>query len=233
MQKSLTPRFLTIGVILAWAVYALLPTWEYQQMTEEEKEELRTLGELEKTESRIIRQGLDLKGGMYIVLEADIPLLVSNLASMKDDRLNKIIDDSKEKSIKQNQDFISVFDTEVRNDGIKLSRYYHEYGASLDEIITSLNEEADDAINRVLEILQNRVDQFGVSEPTIQKQGKHRIVVELAGIQDSDRARALLQSTALLEFYLVKNVSVTNEAVSYTHLRGPRDDELSRMPSSA
>ena len=75
MQKSLTPRFLTIGVILAWAVYALLPTWEYQQMTEEEKEELRTLGELEKTESRIIRQGLDLKGGMYIVLEADIPLL--------------------------------------------------------------------------------------------------------------------------------------------------------------
>ena len=177
MQKSLTPRFLTIGVILAWAVYALLPTWEYQQMTEEEKEELRTLGELEKTESRIIRQGLDLKGGMYIVLEADIPLLVSNLASMKDDRLNKIIDDSKEKSIKQNQDFISVFDTEVRNDGIKLSRYYHEYGASLDQIITSLNEEADDAINRVLEILQNRVDQFGVSEPTIQKQGKHRMVI--------------------------------------------------------
>ena len=183
-------------------------------MTEEEKEELRTLGELEKTESRIIRQGLDLKGGMYIVLEADIPLLVSNLASMKDDRLNKIIDDSKEKSIKQNQDFISVFDTEVRNDGIKLSRYYYEYGASLDQIITSLNEEADDAINRVLEILQNRVDQFGVSEPTIQKQGKHRIVVELAGIQDSDRARALLQSTALLEFYLVKNVSVTNEVIA-------------------
>ena len=118
------------------------------------------------------------------------------------------------KSIQQNQDFISVFDKEVRNDGIKLSRYFHEYGASLDQIITSLNEEADDAINRVLEILQNRVDQFGVSEPTIQKQGKHRIVVELAGIQDSDRARALLQSTALLEFYLVKNVSVTNEVIS-------------------
>ena len=148
------------------------------------------------------------------MLEADIPLLINNLASMKDDRLNKIIDDSKEKSIKQNQDFISVFDTEVRNDGIKLSRYYHEYGASLDQIITSLNEEADDAINRVLEILQNRVEQFGVAEPTIQKQGKHRIVVERAGIQDADRARALLQSTSLLEFYLVKNVSVTNEVIA-------------------
>ena len=85
-------------------------------------------------------------------------------------------------------------------DGIKLSRYYFELGSTLDQILISLEEEAEDAINRVLEILQNRVDQFGVSEPTIQKQGKHRIVVELAGIQDSKRARDLLQSTALLEF---------------------------------
>ena len=214
MQKSLTPRYLIIGLILIWAVYALLPTWEYENMSEEKKEELRTLGELEKTESRIIRQGLDLKGGMYIVLEADIPLLVSNLASMKDDRLEKLIDSAREQSLSENQDFISIFEQQVKTDGLKLSRYYHEYGASLDEIITSLNGEADDAINRVLEILQNRVDQFGVSEPTIQKQGKHRIVVELAGIQDSERARALLQSTALLEFYLVKNVAVTNEVIS-------------------
>ena len=159
MQKSLTPRFLIIVVILAWAVYALLPTWEYQQITEEEKEELRTLGELEKTESRIIRQGLDLKGGMYIVREADIPLLINNLASMKDDRLNKIIDDSKEKSIQENQDFISEFETEVRNDGIKLSRYYHEYGASLDQIITSLNEEADDAIIKIGKFCRNLLNE--------------------------------------------------------------------------
>ena len=225
MQKSLTPRFLIIGLILIWAVYALLPTWEYENMSEDRKEELRTLGELEKTESRIIRQGLDLKGGMYIVLEADIPLLVSNLASMKDDRLEKLIDNAKEQSVSMNQDFISIFEQSVKADGIKLSRYYYEYGASLDEIITSLNSEADDAINRVLEILQNRVDQFGVSEPTIQKQGKHRIVVELAGIQDSERARALLQSTALLEFYLVKNVAVTNEVIAQLDnvLKGDKD----------
>ena len=225
MQKSLTPRFLIIGLILIWAVYALLPTWEYENMSEDRKEELRTLGELEKTESRIIRQGLDLKGGMYIVLEADIPLLVSNLASMKDDRLEKLINNAKEQSISTSQDFISIFEQSVKEDGIKLSRYYYEYGASLDEIITSLNSEADDAINRVLEILQNRVDQFGVSEPTIQKQGKHRIVVELAGIQDSERARALLQSTALLEFYLVKNVAVTNEVIAQLDnvLKGDKD----------
>ena len=69
-------------------------------------------------------------------------------------------------------------------------------------------------LDRVLEILQNRIDQFGVSEPTIQKQGKQRIVIELAGIQDSERARALLQSTALLEFYLVKNPTLTNEIIT-------------------
>ena len=214
MQHSLTPRYLIIGVILAWAIYALLPTWQYQNMTEDKKEELRTAGELERVESRIIRQGLDLKGGMYIVLEADIPALMGNLASLKDDRLETIIEGAQKKSTNPDVDFFTAFEEDVKTDGIKLSRYYHEYGASLDDIITALKDEADDAINRVLEILQNRVDQFGVSEPTIQKQGKHRIVVELAGIQDSERARSLLQSTALLEFYLVKNIAVTNEIIA-------------------
>ena len=76
-----------------------------------------------------------------------------------------------------------------------------------------MKEESDDAINRVLEILQNRVDQFGVSEPTIQKQGNDRVIIELAGIQDSERARGLLQSTALLELMIVKNVESTNAII--------------------
>ena len=214
MQNNLTPRYIIIAVILGWAIWSLWPTYQYQSMSEERKEELRVSGELEQVESRIIRQGLDLKGGMYIVLEADIPKLVENLAPIKDERLEAIIADAKEQSNDPSKDFFTVFEGNVKEDGIKLSRYYHEYGASLEDIMTALKDEADDAINRVLEILQNRVDQFGVSEPTIQKQGKHRIVVELAGIQDSERARALLQSTALLEFYLVKNVAVTNEIIA-------------------
>ena len=154
-----------IAVILAWAVYALLPTWEYENMSEEKKEELRTSGELEKTESRIIRQGLDLKGGMYIVLEADIPTLVSNLASMNDDRLENLIQNSKDQSIDPNQEFFRVFEENVKTDGIKLSRYYHEYGASLDKIMTALENEADDAINRVLEILQNHLNAINLYWP--------------------------------------------------------------------
>ena len=225
MEKNLTPRYLVIGLILIWAIYTLLPTWQYQKMTENQKEELRASGQLERFETKIIKQGLDLKGGMYIVLEADIPTLLTNLATLDDERLKTIINKAGEESRNPDIDFFTAFENNVKSDGIKLSRYYHEYGSSLDEILLSLKDEADDAINRVLEILQNRVDQFGVSEPTIQKQGKHRIVVELAGIQDSDRARALLQSTALLEFYLVKNISVTNEMIAQLDklLKGDKD----------
>ena len=158
MQSNSTPRFLIIGVILAWAIYSLLPTWQFQNLSADEKEELRTTGDLEQIESRIIRQGLDLKGGMYIVLEADIPTLMENLADMKDERLIGILKSAKEKSTLPDLDFFTVFEQEVKIDGIKLSRYYHQYGASLNDIIISLKEEADDAINRVLEILQNLVD---------------------------------------------------------------------------
>tara|TARA_B100000989_G_scaffold144988_1_gene108007 strand:- start:407 stop:2296 length:1890 start_codon:yes stop_codon:yes gene_type:complete len=214
MTKNLTPRYLIIALILFWAVSSLLPTWKYQQLSENQKEEMKIDGELEDLESKVIRQGLDLKGGMYIVLEADIPALISNLASFKDERLLKVIEKTKEQSSDPNLDVFTIFKNEIINEDIKLSRYYHEYGASIEDIISALREESDDAINRVLEILQNRVDQFGVSEPTIQKQGKHRIVVELAGIKDSERARDLLQSTALLEFYLVKNNSVTSELIT-------------------
>ena len=214
MQGNLTPKYIIIAIMLSWTVYALYPTWQFQNMSEDKKEELRSSGDLEQIESKIIRQGLDLRGGMYIVLEADIPTLVGNLADLKDERLSSVIKKAEEASVELNTDFLTQFRQSAELDGIKLSRYYFELGSTLDQILVSLEEESEDAINRVLEILQNRVDQFGVSEPTIQKQGKHRIVVELAGIQDSKRARDLLQSTALLEFYLVKNPSITNEIIT-------------------
>ena len=87
MEKNLTPRYLVIGLILTWAVYTLLPTWQYQKMTEGQKEDLRASGKMERIETKIIKQGLDLKGGMYIVLEADIPTLLINLATLDDERL--------------------------------------------------------------------------------------------------------------------------------------------------
>ena len=214
MQNSLTPRYLVILVILGWSIFSIWPTIKYQNLSEENKETLREEGKLDQLESEIIRQGLDLKGGMYIALEADIPTLVKNLATNRNEKFEKVLNASIDQfKSNQNQNFFVIFRNQITKSGLKIARYFHEYGSNLDDIISSLEEETEDAINRVLEILQNRIDQFGVSEPTIQKQGKYRILVELAGIQDSDRARALLQSTALLEFYLVKNSAVTNEII--------------------
>ena len=212
MNSKLTPRFLIIGLVLAWAIWSIWPSLQYQRLTNSEKESLREEGKLEQLESRIIKQGLDLKGGMYIVLEVDLPTLMENLAINKDGKLNQSVNKVRDQlSLTPEADFFSIFSNVSNENNLKLSRYYYDYGSSNDDILSALVEESEDAINRVLEILQNRVDQFGVSEPTIQKQGNQRIIVELAGIQDSERARSLLESTALLEFFIVKDITTTNE----------------------
>ncbi len=212
MKNQLTPRLFIIGLVLTWAIWAIWPSIQYQGLSDTEIETLRNEGKLEEIESKAIKQGLDLKGGMYIVLEVDLPTLIENLAINKDRKFNESINDIR-KQLKNDPegDFFEMLSNISNDKKLKLTRYYYDFGSNNDEIILSLVEQGEDAINRVLEILQNRVDQFGVSEPTIQKQGNQRIIIELAGVQDSERARALLESTALLEFYLVKEVTTTND----------------------
>lgn len=214
MNKKLTPRYILIAIILSWAVYALWPSVQYQMLTEPQIEEMKEEGTLRDLETKTIKQGLDLKGGMYIVLEIDLPALITNLAVNKDGKFDRALSEIKSQMDLPEVNFFDLFTQAAEKFELRLPRYYHAYGSNTDEIVAGLGEEADDAINRVLEILRNRIDQFGVSEPTIQKQGSHRIVVELAGIQDSERARALLQSTALLEFYIVKNGEITNDLLT-------------------
>lgn len=212
MNSKLTPRFLMIGLVLIWAMWAIWPTFQYQRLSDAEKETLREEGKLAQIESRTIKQGLDLKGGMYIVLEVDLPTLMETLAENKDGKFNRSIA-SVRNQLKRipEANFFTLFTTTSGKNNLKLSRYYYDYGSNNSDIIVALQDEAEDAINRVLEILVNRVDQFGVAEPTIQKQGNQRIIVELAGVQDSERARALLESTALLEFFIVKDINTTNQ----------------------
>ena len=149
---------------------------------------------------------------MYIALEVDVPTLIENIAINKDRKLSSVFSEVREQILLAPEtDFFFTFSSLVRDREVKLSRYYYDYGSNSEDIITALKSEAEDAIDRVLEILQNRIDQFGVAEPTIQKQGTQRIIVELAGVQNSERARSLLESTALLEFYIVKDVTTTND----------------------
>ena len=230
MQNKLTPRFLLIGLVLIWGLWSLWPTIKFQNLSSEEKDSLLEQGRLESIESKVIKQGLDLKGGMYIVLEVDLPTLVENLAINKDKKLTSVLSSVRDDiSIQPEADFFNLFSQKVETKKLKLSRYYYDFGSSTDNIITSLKVEAEDAINRVLEILQNRIDQFGVAEPTIQKQGTQRIIVELAGVQNSERARALLESTALLEFYLVKDVTTTNDFMIKIDQLLKKDKSLSNI----
>ena len=212
MQNKLSPRFFIIGLVLLWGIWSLWPTFKLQTLTDDERSELSKQGNLETLESRAIKQGLDLKGGMYIALEVDVPTLIENIAINKDRKLSSVFSEVREQILLAPEtDFFFNFSSLVRDREVKLSRYYYDYGSNSEDIITALKSEAEDAIDRVLEILQNRIDQFGVAEPTIQKQGTQRIIVELAGVQNSERARSLLESTALLEFYIVKDVTTTND----------------------
>ena len=234
MSKNLTPRYIVIALVLAWALLTLWPSIKYQQLSPEDIQYMRETGTLEDLENKIIKQGLDLKGGIYIVLEVDLPTLVTTLAINKDAKFERTVNEVRNILVENpQQEFFSVFTEKISENGLRLPRYYDvDYGAKAEDILNSIREQADDAINRVLEILQNRVDQFGVSEPTIQKQGNRRIIVELAGIQDSERARALLQSTAQLEFFMVKSPEVTNDILSQIDKVVRGDEELEALAAA-
>ena len=212
MDTSIRNRLLTILFVFGLGIYALLPTLRYAIMDEEKKSNLSD-EQIDHFESRSIKQGLDLKGGIYIVLEVDLPQLIDNLAKNKDNNFNEFLGELKSEYNNSSSDFFTVFESLADDKNLKLPRYFINYGKTKDQIITQLSLQSEDSIKRVIEIIQNRVDQFGVAEPTIQKQGNNRVIVELAGIEDSERARDLLQSTALLELMIVKNVERTNAII--------------------
>jgi len=212
MNNTLRTRLLSILFIFGLGIYALLPSIRYQLLSDDAKNNLSE-DELAYFESKSIKQGLDLKGGIYIVLEVDLPQLINTLAKNKDKKFDKFLEELSEDYKNNSTDFFTLFEEKALEKDLKLPRYFISYGKTKDQIIEQLNLESADSINRIIEIIQNRVDQFGVAEPTIQKQGNNRVIVELAGVQDSERARDLLQSTALLELMIVKDIESTNTIV--------------------
>tara|TARA_Y100000994_G_scaffold14434_1_gene11214 strand:- start:13982 stop:15877 length:1896 start_codon:yes stop_codon:yes gene_type:complete len=201
MFHDLKIRLIIITLLVSSAIYFLLPT--YQQY-------LSNNDSTQNSTSNAIKLGLDLQGGMYVLLELDVATLVEKLSAKPTDELKEIINLSEQKSIVSNVNFFDVFINEINASNIRLSKYYSglrqsnnsdEYNN--DVIINLLKSNRDNALKSAIQILRNRIDEFGVSEPTIQKLGDNRIVVELAGIEDSDRARKLIQRTASLELSLV------------------------------
>ena len=154
-----------------------------------------------------IKLGLDLQGGMYLVMEVNTAKLLEKLAKDPDQQYLDILKKAEAESKDSEENVVGILARMMKEKGIRMSRYFGSIREDDARIVARLQEQETDAVTRAIEIIRNRVDQYGVSEPSIQKQGSRRIVIELPGISREEEARRLLQGRALLEFKLVKDAS--------------------------
>lgn len=154
-----------------------------------------------------IKLGLDLQGGMYLVMEVNTAKLLEKLAKDPDQQYFDILKSAETESKTSEENVVGILARMLQEKGIRLSRYFGSIREDDASIVARLQEQETDAVTRAIEIIRNRVDQYGVSEPSIQKQGSRRIVIELPGISREEEARRLLQGRALLEFKLVKDAA--------------------------
>ena len=162
-----------------------------------------------KTREKRIKLGLDLQGGMRVVLEVNTSQLLAKIANNPDDTFEELLKEAEEEAVLSDESIVNIVGRKLTERGIRYSRYFGTIRQDDDQILAGLNEDTDDAVTRALEIIRNRVDQYGVSEPTIQRQGSRRIIVELPGVAREEEAKQLLQGTALLEFRLLKEPEFT------------------------
>ena len=152
-----------------------------------------------------IKLGLDLQGGMRVVLEVNTAKLMEKLAKNPDDVFKKVLAEAEKEATLSDESVVDIVGRKFEQRQIRLSRYFGTIREDDADILKRLKEDAEDAVSRAMEIIRNRVDQYGVSEPTIQRQGNRRIIVELPGVAKEEEAKSLLQGTALLEFRILKD----------------------------
>ena len=156
-----------------------------------------------------VKLGLDLQGGMRVVLEVNTGKLLEKIANNPDDVFKKVLKEAQAEALITDEPVVDIIGKRFKERNIRLSRYYGTIRQDDAEIMDELTKSAEDAVNRAMEIIRNRVDQYGVSEPSISRQGSRRVIVELPGVAKEEEAKQLLQGTALLEFRLVKDAELT------------------------
>ena len=248
-----------LGVIAAFfalTLYYLYPTiiWNLEQrqmstFTEEERTqyEIDNAEKLSNLKEKILSLGLDLQGGMHVTLEVGTPQLILELAgSNRDNELDEVVQLAQEVAEENDTDFIDEMQLEFerRDPDARLSRYYRSESQDItrrstnDEIVAFLKIQRDAALDRAIEIIRTRVDRFGVTEPSIVKQGQSRIVVELPGVDDEERVRNLLKGTARLEFRTGADAqdfsNFRNRAIEFYNVEADSSDSLNLSgPSNA
>lgn len=217
-----------IAVFLVITLYYLWPTaafWLEKNYVEDLPQAERTAyleenaGKMQDLREESLSLGLDLQGGMHVTLQVGTPQLVRELAGeYADSTLNNVIEEAHQQAIQEDSDFIELLvqKFEERDANARLSRYFRSEADDItrrstnEEIEAWLKEQRDSAVDRAREIIRTRVDRYGVTEPSILKQGNNRVVVELPGVADKQRVRDLLKGTARLEFRLTTNPDQLN-----------------------
>ncbi len=174
-----------------------------------------------EVQAKSINLGLDLKGGMNVMLQVQLEDLVKALAGGNAaPEFTNALALAKERSVDSRNDFITLFAEawEETSNGMPLAQIFGTYEMrdqigpeSTDaEVIEVIRAESESAISNSFNVLRNRIDRFGVTQPNIQKLGNSgRILVELPGVKEPERVRKLLQGTASLEFW----ATYTNEEI--------------------
>ena len=163
--------------------------------------------------TKAINLGLDLKGGMNVMLQVQLKDLVKALAGGNNaPEFTNALALAQERSVNSRQDFITLFAEAWKetSNGMPLAQVFGTYEmrdkigpeSTDDQVIEVIRTESESAISNSFNVLRNRIDRFGVTQPNIQKLGNSgRILVELPGVKEPERVRKLLQGTASLEFW--------------------------------
>ncbi|OOH90565.1 protein-export membrane protein SecD [Pasteurellaceae bacterium 15-036681] len=184
-----------------------------------------------------MKRGLDLRGGVRFLMEVDMNTAMAKRQDQLQDTLRNEFRREKfqYKAVKKADNFAIEVEFNDAETAEKAERFIRRTHSNLETKFTNtttvtlglsaqgLSESRDTAIEQNLSILRKRVEELGVSEPTIQRQGVDRIVVELPGVQDTARAKEILGATATLEFRLV---NTTANVESATRGIVPADSEI-------
>ncbi len=217
-MKNNKLKVFLILLLTGLSVWSLVPTFQDYQFTKTIKtfttseDSLKYIQEnrqdIEAAKDKRLKLGLDLQGGMHIVLEVDVLGLIEESAKNRDEKFDAIIERVGKESETNKTAIPQLLKSIFQEEKIRMSRYFYDIRDSDDEIADKLSDEAKEAVDRAREIIRNRVDQYGVAEPVIQTQGGRRIIIELPGVSDKQRVRKLLKGTAKLEFRLVRDREV-------------------------
>ncbi len=188
-----------------------------------------------------MKLGLDLRGGVHFLMEVDMQTALSklqeqNMDGMRSDLRDKGLNWTNVRKAENYGMTIQFRDGDTRDAAVSYLTARHR-----DMVISSqgdnslravpsderLREAREYAVQQNINILRNRVNQLGVAEPLVQRQGTDRIVVELPGIQDTARAKEILGATATLEFRLVNN-TVDRSAIAAGRIPGDSEVKMTR-----